>query len=201
MVLSPRSAKKREQILQAAGQLFTQHGYATSMDNIAELAQVSKQTVYAHFKTKDELFETCVMDKCETTKAKVGLLEDTREIESVLFDFALGFQNMLLTDEALNIHRTAVSQLESHPDLAKAYLKAGPERTTQMLLDYLQHQQKQGILVAELSMEHAAVQFMLMIHGKAVYWHHLGTDIKQSVEEQRAYLKSSVELFLNGYKA
>ncbi len=200
MVLSPRSAKKREQILRAAAQLFTQHGYAVSMDNIAEHAQVSKQTVYAHFKTKDELFEVCVMDKCETSKAKVSLEEDERAIDEVLMDFAVGFQNMLLGNEALNIHRIAVSQLETHPELAKAYLKAGPERTTQKLEDYLVGKQQAGVLTKDKSMNHAAIQFMLMIHGQAVYWHHLGSDIGQTEEEQRAYLESCVGLFLQGYQ-
>ncbi len=35
------------------------------MDQIAKLADVSKQTVYSHFKTKDQLFETCIQYRCE----------------------------------------------------------------------------------------------------------------------------------------
>ncbi|MGL6341002.1 MAG: TetR/AcrR family transcriptional regulator, partial [Waterburya sp.] len=38
---------KREQILQGAMKVFLQHGYAgTSMDRVAEVAKVSKNTIY-----------------------------------------------------------------------------------------------------------------------------------------------------------
>lgn len=63
-VLTPRSQRKREQILAAASELFMSQGYMTSMDLIAEQAGVSKQTVYSHFKTKDDLFDTCIRAKC-----------------------------------------------------------------------------------------------------------------------------------------
>ncbi|MEQ8956900.1 MAG: TetR/AcrR family transcriptional regulator [Coleofasciculus sp. C2-GNP5-27] len=48
---------KREQIAQAAMQLFIQHGYReTSMDQIAAEADVSKHTIYNHFQSKEGLF-------------------------------------------------------------------------------------------------------------------------------------------------
>ncbi|MEQ9549009.1 MAG: TetR/AcrR family transcriptional regulator [Coleofasciculus sp. G3-WIS-01] len=48
---------KREQIAQAAMQLFIQHGYReTSMDQIAAEADVSKHTIYNHFHSKEGLF-------------------------------------------------------------------------------------------------------------------------------------------------
>lgn len=51
-----RSELKREAILAAAKQAFQKDGVQnTSMDNIAATAQVSKRTVYNHFKNKEEL--------------------------------------------------------------------------------------------------------------------------------------------------
>ena len=47
------SARKRSAILEAATTLFLRNGYrGTSMDEIAALAAVSKQTVYKHFADK-----------------------------------------------------------------------------------------------------------------------------------------------------
>jgi AcrR family transcriptional regulator len=46
----------RERILAAATELFWAQGInATGMDQLAEAAQVSKRTLYAHFASKDEL--------------------------------------------------------------------------------------------------------------------------------------------------
>ncbi|WP_030040457.1 TetR/AcrR family transcriptional regulator, partial [Streptomyces resistomycificus] len=52
-----RSARKRQAILEAATEVFLNKGYlGTSMDEVAALASVSKQTVYKNFTDKQRLF-------------------------------------------------------------------------------------------------------------------------------------------------
>ncbi len=47
---------KREQIILSAMALFDEHGFhATGIDRIVAAADVSKKTLYHHFRTKDEL--------------------------------------------------------------------------------------------------------------------------------------------------
>lgn len=51
------AASKKDQIAQGALTAFSQYGFSeTSMDTIAEVAQVAKGTLYYHFSTKEELF-------------------------------------------------------------------------------------------------------------------------------------------------
>ena len=58
----PRSTRKRRAILEAATTVFLRKGYlGTSMDEIAALAAVSKQTVYKHFADKERLFSEIVV--------------------------------------------------------------------------------------------------------------------------------------------
>ncbi|MFG3256196.1 TetR/AcrR family transcriptional regulator [Streptomyces sp. NPDC048172] len=54
---SPRRGRGgRERVLAAAARLFAAQGInATRMEQVAEQAPVSKRTLYAHFRTKDEL--------------------------------------------------------------------------------------------------------------------------------------------------
>lgn len=61
MVKSDR--EKREQgILDAATELFVRYGYdKTTVDDIARAAGVSKGTIYLHFASKEELFETLLI--------------------------------------------------------------------------------------------------------------------------------------------
>lgn len=48
---------KKDQIVEAAVRAFAQYGYSdTTMDTIAEVAEVAKGTLYYHFATKEELF-------------------------------------------------------------------------------------------------------------------------------------------------
>ncbi len=55
--LRPSSVAKRRAILAAAEDAFLAARYdSVTMDEIAEASQVSKQTVYSHFGTKDQLW-------------------------------------------------------------------------------------------------------------------------------------------------
>ena len=55
--LSPRTAKKRQQILETALKVFAREGFAdTDVQVIADLAKVGKGTIYRHFGNKRELF-------------------------------------------------------------------------------------------------------------------------------------------------
>ena len=56
--MKKKKEQKRDTILTGAQELFLTEGYVqTSMDNIATKAQVTKQTVYRYFPSKDVLFE------------------------------------------------------------------------------------------------------------------------------------------------
>ncbi|WP_112470263.1 TetR/AcrR family transcriptional regulator [Streptomyces triticisoli] len=56
----PRAVRER-QMLDAAVQIFGQRGYtAASMDEIAELAGVSKPLVYLYLNSKEDLFSACI---------------------------------------------------------------------------------------------------------------------------------------------
>jgi AcrR family transcriptional regulator len=56
MAGKPRNLSKREQLIQTAVELFAKQGiHATGIDAIVEQAGVTKKTLYAHFRSKDEL--------------------------------------------------------------------------------------------------------------------------------------------------
>ncbi|PSW09965.1 TetR/AcrR family transcriptional regulator [Photobacterium sanctipauli] len=187
--------------MKAATELFSEQGYAISMDAIALRAQVSKQTVYSHFKTKDDLFDTCIRKKCISSQLDVSLIDDHRPADEVLYEFGWRFQNMLMSDEAKSTYKTAVSQSDSHPELAKVFLNAGPKNTTDMLAEYLAKLVEQGKLIRDLNVRDAAMQLLLMCHGRAVYWTYLGQDSGESEQERQQYLKACVDMFLRGYQA
>ncbi|KXI22038.1 TetR/AcrR family transcriptional regulator [Photobacterium sanguinicancri] len=197
--MTTRSEQKKQQILKAAGALFCEQGYGVSMDAIAIKAEVSKQTVYAHFKTKDDLFDTCIRAKCIDNQLDGSLLEDSRTIDIVLKEFVVRFQSMLLSEEACQTYRAAVSQSDTHPQLAKVYLQAGPQATTEMLAEYLQAQHDKQVIKLSLPANDAAMQLLLMAHGKVLYWAYLGQRIEDSEQQNKIYLEASVDMFLKGH--
>src|SRR3954463_13255531 len=63
------SQAKRQAILKAATEAFLHSGYAASVDEIAAVAGVGKQTVYRHFGDKQALFLAAVAAARATTAA------------------------------------------------------------------------------------------------------------------------------------
>ncbi|MCP3822897.1 TetR/AcrR family transcriptional regulator [Streptomyces sp. A3M-1-3] len=67
----PRAVRE-QQMLDAAVTTFGQRGYrAASMDEIAELAGVSKPLVYLYLNSKEELFTACIRREAEALVAAV----------------------------------------------------------------------------------------------------------------------------------
>ena len=72
----PREVRER-QILDAAVVVFSQNGYhSASMDEISEVAGISKPMIYAYLGAKDELFATCIhREAARLLNAVVGGIE------------------------------------------------------------------------------------------------------------------------------
>src|SRR3981081_2549863 len=69
----PRASSKRRAILDAAAGVFLRNGYVgTSMDEIAAVAAVSKQTVYKHFTDKANLFHELIIEAVRDTDGADG---------------------------------------------------------------------------------------------------------------------------------
>src|SRR5215475_12852414 len=80
-----QSARKHKAIVEAATVLFLNRGYqGTSVDEIAALAKVGKQTVYKHFADKQRLFSEIILGNIATaeafTSATADVLRDTRDL-------------------------------------------------------------------------------------------------------------------------
>ncbi len=71
---------KKDQIAKGALRAFSQNGYSeTTMDTIAEAANVAKGTLYYHFKTKEELFLYVIQKGVEMLIDSVTVaIRDTR---------------------------------------------------------------------------------------------------------------------------
>ena len=77
---------KRKVILEGAVKVFTENGFdASSMDRIAEVAGVSKRTVYNHFSSKEILFQAIVAD----------FLKQRDEIKPIRYAPALSLEEQL----------------------------------------------------------------------------------------------------------
>jgi AcrR family transcriptional regulator len=82
-----RRAERREQLLAAATQAFARGGFAaTSLDDIAEAAGISRVLLYRHIESKPDLYRTVLDRAVRRLAAAVG----TRDFTDASIDALLG---------------------------------------------------------------------------------------------------------------
>ncbi|MGI8457675.1 MAG: TetR/AcrR family transcriptional regulator [Propionibacteriaceae bacterium] len=83
--------QRRAQLLDAANEVFTTHGYhASAMDDIAEAAGVSKPVLYQHFESKLELYFALLDTSCERLVEVVGEAIASTEVNADRVVAAMG---------------------------------------------------------------------------------------------------------------
>lgn len=194
-----KSDVKRHKILAAATLLFTEQGYvSTSMDLIARHAEVSKQTVYSHFGSKDELFAAAIEQRCDSYHMVDCSLDNLSDPKTVLLTLAQRFLTMLTSKEACAVHKICAYEAKSHPRLSELFYKAGPEKITDEVAQLMTTLMQRHILKIP-NAHFAALQFLNMIKGEAWMRVEFATKYQISQTEIDAYLVSSVDVFMKGY--
>lgn len=194
-----KSEQKRKQILTSATKIFTQQGYAaTSMDHIANDADVSKQTVYSHFGNKEELFAESIRQKCDSAQMLDLSCEDLSNPQAILLNLAHRFYEMVTSKEALAVHKICAFESKAYPQLAELFYEAGPEKVitevTQLMSKF--HEMK---LLNIPNPQIAAVQFLHMVKGEGWMRIEFNTKKQLSNAEVEHYIAESVSFFLKGY--
>ena len=75
---------RRAAILETAMRVFLRYGFKkTSMDDLARAAGLSRQGLYLHYRTKEELFKAAVVAQTESLRAarKVALAREDQSVE------------------------------------------------------------------------------------------------------------------------
>lgn len=126
------SELKREAIIEAAKKAFIEYGVkGTSMDKLAELAQVSKRTVYNHFATKEVLVIHIMSDlwRQATVQTDINYQQNTplaEQLESLL----LAEARLLCSQDYQDLSRVAFGHFFYRPDeLKKEMLKYSAQET------------------------------------------------------------------------
>lgn len=195
-----RSELKRQQILDAAITLFCQQGFPlTSMDEVAKTAGVSKQTVYSHFGSKDDLFVASIESKCVVHQLTGDLLRDANEPEKAITRFALQFGAMIVSPEATTVFKACVAQSETHPDVSRMFYEAGPKHVLGLLTRYLEQVQALGHYDFG-HVHHAAVRLCTMLFGELKLRLELGLPFDDLLAEREQYVQGCAAMFLRAYR-
>ena len=134
----PRAADveaRLNNLLDTASSLFLEHGYNNvSLETIARQAHVAVRTIYVKFGGKAGLLQAIIANKHAAYFSPMANIDtDPRPMDVILREFGLRFLELVYMPAALSMHRMAVAEAITTPELAAAFNQAGPDQTRDKL--------------------------------------------------------------------
>jgi len=128
---------KTEAILDAAIDVMGVRGLSASMEAIAQRAGVSKQTIYNHYGSKDELVRVIAARRAAEITAALDTPHALEDPRGALAAYARVLLKVLLEPKGASLFRMAMLGAEAMPEISRAIFEAGPRASRRRLADFL----------------------------------------------------------------
>ncbi|MDT2021664.1 TetR/AcrR family transcriptional regulator [Methylocella sp. CPCC 101449] len=199
-----RIERTHRAIVTAAAELFLRQGFlGTSMDEIAAAADVSKQTVYSHFQSKEALFLGVIRGMSGGASAElqeqVADPGDDVPVERFLLHFANQQLAIVLTPRLLQLRRLVISETVRFPELGRELRERGPMRSITRLAQAFARYQARGHLDMADPMAAASFFNWLLMGAMTNDAMLLGDEAIPPADEMQAHAKEAVRIFLSAY--
>lgn len=191
--------EQREQhLLDAATETFLTTGFRrASMNDIAQRAGASKQTLYARYPSKGALFAAVMERKSAHIFRAIGPLSPHAPMRDTLRHFGCALLHIVSAPEATGLHRVILAECLDHPELGAMFWEIGPGRIREHLTAYFESLRQSGQFPC-----HDAALAAEMLLGLLISPMHmrmaLGLPIPQlsSAAEREAWVTRAVDVFL-----
>jgi AcrR family transcriptional regulator len=193
-----RKAERPKEILEAAFEEFSRNGYAaTTLEQVAERAGVTKGTIYVYFDNKEHLFISMVREFTKATlDTVIGMFErhegSTADLLRAQFSFI--YEHIVSDRRRREVLRMLIAEAARFPALADRY----HEEIHRPCLDLLQQAIQHGIDRGEIRRS-AIIECPQVIMAPIALvdlWMIL-YDTRQPLD-LKAYFNAHLDLVLNG---
>ena len=161
---------KARTVLRAARDVFLTHGFsAATTDMIQREAGVSKSTVYAHYATKEALFDAVIEDECAALMQSMrGIKIQPGKLKENLTALARAYLDIVLSPRGLSLFRVVIAEAPRFPKLARTFYLAGPQVIANMVADCLGAAVAAGEAdLSDLGRDAAARLFTNLVRGES----------------------------------
>jgi TetR/AcrR family transcriptional regulator of autoinduction and epiphytic fitness len=195
-----RSQIKRAAIIEAARTTFKELGVAaTSMDKLAEVAGVSKRTVYNHFATKEALVMTLMTDLWQQALSQPSVVYDPHQPLAEQLQQLVRFDmDYIQSEEHVEVSRMVIGHLFYTTEMQEELQKVIKEETA--ILRWIKAATLDGRLTVK-NVELAQTEVQSLIKGQC-FWP-LIFQVEEPLNEQQKddIAASIVTMFLCRYQA
>ncbi|MEM9292416.1 MAG: TetR/AcrR family transcriptional regulator [Acidobacteriota bacterium] len=196
---APRRSPKRDAVIEAATEEFLAHGFAgTSMDRIAQAANVSKRTVYNHFPSKDELFQAIVEEILRRSdEMPFHTYSPERALEDQLLEIGNTFADTITDRDFMKLAKVVTACFIQLPEWGQTTMSAYARLRKSMLAFFKAGKRDGRLKIGDP--ERAATQFCGLIK-EAVFWPEVMAGQQPATSrERRIAVEDAVAIFLSYY--
>lgn len=196
----PRGARRRIEITRVAEQVFLRRGFgATTMAMVAAEAGASKETLYRHFGSKEELFAEVVSNRALALREKLDAdFDRPGALSEVLRDLGTRLLTHMNGADVMCLLRLVVAEVQRDPEIGRIFFANGPERTRLRLAEYLTAAGRRGEFIGD---PQRAAQIFLAAVVSSIYIVRLTVKDAptQSPEEIRQHVEEVISMFMLHY--
>ena len=199
-----RSETKHAAILSAARAAFLRDGFlGANMDVVAAQSGVSKQTVYAHFGSKENLYLQTVAEMTQQIAAQLPAPPrvdlDREGLQAWLFEYGQRQLQAVLTPEIVRLRRLVTAEAERFPGSARAFHANGPQRSLDLLTEAFAQVAGKGVLRID-DPSRAASDFNWLLMGELVNRAMMLGSVP-TADQARHHAEHAVAVFLAAHSA
>lgn len=183
--------------------LFPAKGFiGTSMQDIAEMANVSKLTLYSHFDDKEALFRCALETVCTSAlpASEIAQLWSEQTPEQILFGVGREMMNAYVSSDGLALYRLMLHEAPLQPELTKFYVQTFMSAMLERMSTAIAYIAQDGVYAfPDLVM--AAQHFYALCKGTMHPQFIFNVPPLPDRNTQDKYLHDVVAVFLRAYKA
>lgn len=193
------AVRRDARLIDIAAQMFMERGFeATTIDAVADAANIGKATLYARYRDKSALFDAVFqrqIDRFVIPLCDAATSPTTVRVEDALVRVSRRLIDVALAPESIMVHRILISEANRFPELARIAHELGWQRSNVILAKMLRHFADDG-QIAVADPELAAEYFVSLVVGRLVRLALLGIATDPAQIERRMH--SAIAMFLDG---
>ncbi len=197
--LKPRSADKREEVLDIASENFRAKGYeGTSINVMAREAGISKESIYRYFGSKEDLFLAVV--EREMALYRQAMLDtishfEGKSLRDALFALAEATLRVASNERTLALRRLVFHMAANGSKVGSHYFSAGPDIAYQNLSQLFVYYKPES----DFDSDKLCRYFISMVLHRTMLARECGVLSELSPEEIGRRCLESVEDFLRAF--